>query len=90
MPRTGPRRPSIALRLGTEILDKVDSRANDEGLSKGNGEPNRSELIRRMIDFSLAEMPKGWGEAPAREQLPPEHEKTTKLADALELANTLT
>lgn len=89
MPRTGPRRPATAIRLGTEVLDKVDNRATKEGLVKGNGDPNRSELIRRMIDFSLTEMPEGWGETPEQEQLPPAHEETTKLADAVALANSL-
>ena len=91
MPRSGPRRPPTAIRLGLEVQDKVDDRAHDEGLIKGNGDPNRSELIRRFIDYGLENMPKGFGEEPAKgdQKLVKAHEKTTRLADAVELANSL-
>lgn len=54
MPRPGPRRPVIALRLGAEGLALVDERAEREGV-------NRSEMIRRMVDYAAQHMPEGWG-----------------------------
>jgi hypothetical protein len=60
MPRTGPRRPNVVARLGDDETAHIDARAADEGLLKGNGEPNRSEMIRRMLAYAAATMPKGW------------------------------
>jgi metal-responsive CopG/Arc/MetJ family transcriptional regulator len=42
MPRPGPRRPLVALRLGEEDLAEVDKLAAQSGV-------NRSEMIRRLI-----------------------------------------
>ena len=70
MPRTGPRRPVVNLRLSEEGIQHVDDRALTEGLTKGDGEPNRSEMIRIMLAFAAAKMPQGWRpptpKAPAR------------------------
>lgn len=60
MPRHNPRRPSTAVRLGDDVLDQIDVRALQEGLLKGNGDPNRSEIIRLCIEYALEYMPKGW------------------------------
>ncbi len=49
MPRPGPRRPNTALRLSAEGVARVDDLARQAGLIKGNGEPNRSEMIRRLL-----------------------------------------
>lgn len=66
MPRPGPRRLVIALRLSAQGITAVDERARQEGLIKGNGEPNRSEMVRLMMAHAYAYMPKGWrpGNAP--------------------------
>lgn len=53
MPRPGPRRPVVALRLGDEVTERVDERAGTEGV-------NRSEVVRLLIEYGLATMPEGW------------------------------
>lgn len=60
MPRPGPRRAATALRLGDDILMQLDERAIREGFVKGDGEPNRSDMIRLLVDYGLANMPKNW------------------------------
>jgi len=57
MPRPGPRRPLVAIRLSDEGIAHVDKLAEEQGV-------NRSEMIRRMLAFASAKMPKGW--APGR------------------------
>lgn len=65
MPRPGPRRPVTALRLSVEGLAHIDRRALEEGLTIRGGEPNRSEMIRLMLAYASAHMPKGWRPKPA-------------------------
>lgn len=60
MPRTGPRRPMVAIKLSQHGIDHIDARARDEAPLKGNGDPNRSEMIRRMLAYAAQHMPKGW------------------------------
>lgn len=60
MPRPGPRRPNTTLRLSAEGTAWLDQRAVEEGLTKGSGEPNRSELIRIALAYAQRHMPKGW------------------------------
>lgn len=60
MPRPGPRRAATALRLGDDILLQLDERALCEEFVKGDGEPNRSDMIRLLVDYGLANMPKYW------------------------------
>jgi hypothetical protein len=60
MPRSGPRRLNVVFRMGDEDRDAVDRRALDEGLVKGDGGPNRSEMLRRMFAYATDHMPKGW------------------------------
>jgi hypothetical protein len=53
MPRTGPRRELVALRLlagGVAVLDEL---AREEVPLKGAGEPNRSEMVRRLLIEAL-------------------------------------
>lgn len=54
MPRPGPRRPLVAIRLSEAGIEHIDQRAAEEcgGV--------RSEMIRRMLAFSAQRMPKGW------------------------------
>lgn len=61
MPRPGPRRPLVNFRLAEDTIAAVDQRARDEGLLDGKGEPNRSEMLRRMVDYALTRMPPGHG-----------------------------
>lgn len=60
MPRTGPRRPIVAIRLAEAGIRHIDQRALDEGLTIRDGEPNRSEMARLMLAYASAHMPKGW------------------------------
>lgn len=55
MPRPGPVRPQVAVRLSQTDLDQLDERARDEGVQ-------RSELIRRLLKYATATMPRGWTE----------------------------
>lgn len=53
MPRKGPRRPMVSIRLSPDGLAYIDDRAKTETV-------NRSELIRRMLAYASTRMPKGW------------------------------
>lgn len=60
MPRQGPRRTMVGIRLLDEQIEQLDWRANEEGLVTKAGEPNRSELIRIYLDYAREHMPAGW------------------------------
>lgn len=60
MPRPGPRRPLVAIRMSEPGIAHIDRRALDEGLTIRDGEPNRSEMMRLMLAYASAHMPKGW------------------------------
>jgi hypothetical protein len=60
MPRPGPRRPLVAIRLADEGIDWLDTEATRRGLVKGSGEPNRSEMIRLCLAYAQRHMPKDW------------------------------
>jgi metal-responsive CopG/Arc/MetJ family transcriptional regulator len=47
MPRTGPRRPLVALKLGDEWIAVIDRLGEQEGV-------NRSEMIRRLLGEAIA------------------------------------
>lgn len=53
MPRPGPRRPLIAIRISDEGREHIDKMAKEAGV-------NRSEMIRRMLAYAAAKMPKAW------------------------------
>jgi hypothetical protein len=54
MPRPGPRRPLVAIRLSESDIAHIDQRAEEEA------EGVRSEMIRRMLAYASKHMPKGW------------------------------
>jgi hypothetical protein len=54
MPRPGPRRPLIAVRLDEPDREDLQQRADNEA------EGNLSELVRRMVKYSMTRMPRGW------------------------------
>lgn len=60
MPWPGPRRPIVSIRLSVDGRDWIDQRALSEGLTSRNGEPQRSEMIRIMLAYASANMPRGW------------------------------
>lgn len=60
MPRPGPRRPNVGLKLDPTAIAAIDRRALDEGLTIRGGEPHRSEALRLLIAYGLAHMPPGW------------------------------
>jgi metal-responsive CopG/Arc/MetJ family transcriptional regulator len=47
MPRPGPRRPLVAVRLSEQGIAEVDRLAQAQGV-------NRSEMIRRLLAEALA------------------------------------
>lgn len=53
MPRPGPRRPYVAVRLSQDGLDWIDQQAAAHGV-------NRSEQIRVMLAYAQQHMPKDW------------------------------
>lgn len=53
MPRPGPRRPLVALRMSDEGVAHVDKLAAAAAVT-------RSEMIRRMLAYAAAKMPRGW------------------------------
>lgn len=53
MPRPGPRRPIVNVKLSQAGIDRIDELAEAEGR-------NRSEQIRVMLAFATARMPAGW------------------------------
>jgi len=54
MPRPGPRRPLVALKLSEAGIEHVDRRATEEA------DGNRSEMLRRMIAYASIHMPRNW------------------------------
>ena len=54
MPRPGPRRPLVALRLSEQDIEHIDQRAAQEC------DGVRSEMIRRMLTYAAQHIPKGW------------------------------
>jgi hypothetical protein len=60
MPRPGPRRELVALRLLPDAIEHLDQRAEAEQLHDEQGRPNRSEMIRVMLAYASAHMPAGW------------------------------
>lgn len=50
MPRPGPRRPYVALRLSQDGLDWIDAEAARRGV-------NRSEMMRLMLAYAQQHMP---------------------------------
>lgn len=57
MPRPGPRRPLVNFRADPATVTEVDTRAAQTGLVDRHGNPNRSEMLRRLVDYALRHMP---------------------------------
>lgn len=47
--RTGPRRKALAVRIDDPERERIAELARQHGLLMGNGEPNLSEMARRML-----------------------------------------
>jgi hypothetical protein len=65
MPRPGPRRPVVALRLSAQGVAHIDDLARAAGLmvnvrGKDGAQPNRSEMARIMLTYASMYMPPGW------------------------------
>jgi hypothetical protein len=54
MPKSGPARKSIGIRLADAGRQNLEQRAGEE--TSGN----MSELVRRLIAYGSTRMPKGW------------------------------
>ncbi|MFC9966353.1 hypothetical protein ACFVH4_19160 [Nocardia ignorata] len=46
--------------MADEQIEALDDRAVAEDLLTKAGEPNRSELLRIMIEYATEHMPDGW------------------------------
>src|SRR5438105_1665570 len=57
MPRPGPRRPLVNVRLSEAGVVLLRQRAEQET------DGNVSELMRRMLTYASMKMPKGWNES---------------------------
>lgn len=53
MPRPGPRRPVLMLRIGEEDLAELERLAERDRV-------NRSEIVRRLVKYGMERMPAGW------------------------------
>lgn len=53
MPRPGPRRPRVTLRISEAGIAHIDDRAEKAGRS-------RSDELRAMLAYASAKMPQGW------------------------------
>lgn len=60
MPRVGPVRRNVVVRMSEAGIESVKQRAIDEQVVKRSGEPNVSEMLRIMFAFAQRNMPKGW------------------------------
>jgi len=60
MPRPGPRKPNVVLRLDQDDIDWFDRRALIEEFTIRHGEPNRSEVMRLALCYARRHMPVGW------------------------------
>jgi hypothetical protein len=60
MPRADRGRKLTAARLDPDQITAMTERARTEGLTGHGGEPNRSDLLRLLVDYGLANMPEGW------------------------------
>lgn len=59
MPRPGPRREIVGLRLSAEGIAALDARAAKRAKKDGT-KPNRSEEARIMFAYAERNMPQGW------------------------------
>jgi len=60
VPRTGPRRRTVALKSSEAGIDWITQRALSEGLVKNDGTANISAFLRLVVAFAQREMPAGW------------------------------
>ncbi|MFF0817654.1 hypothetical protein ACFYVR_21180 [Rhodococcus sp. NPDC003318] len=60
MPRPGPVRPLVGVKMDADRIELYDEQAVREGLLMKSGRPNRSELIRIKLAFADEHMPAGW------------------------------
>lgn len=60
MPRPGPVRPLVGVKMDANQIQEYDQQAAHEGLLMKSGKPNRSELIRIKLAFADEHMPSGW------------------------------
>lgn len=53
MPRPGPRRKGIGIRISDAGIEAIDKRAEEDNVT-------RSEMARRLLAYGQMKMPKGW------------------------------
>lgn len=60
MPRTGERRPLVAIKLSRAGIAAIDARAAARAKAEGKDKPNRSDEIRVMLAYAQEHMPARW------------------------------
>lgn len=60
MPRTGERRPLVAIKLSSAGIARIDERAAARAKHEGREKPNRSDEIRVMLAYAEQHMPANW------------------------------
>lgn len=60
MPRTGERRPLIAVKISQAAIDEIDDRAARRAEAEGRSKSNRSDEIRLMLAYAQGHMPDNW------------------------------
>lgn len=58
MPRQGPRKTALTIRLTAQSLGRLDAWASRTGITRTDDEPNRSEAIERLIRDGLPNLEK--------------------------------
>lgn len=60
MPRKGPAKRVVAVRLSDPGIDWLDTEARRRGILRENGLPSRSAMMRLCFQYAAKHMPKGW------------------------------
>ncbi len=60
MPSKPTDRLTVAVKLSVAGRQLIEERAAAECPPRRDGQPNKSEMLRRMLAFAARNMPKGW------------------------------
>lgn len=67
MPRPGPRRRPLMVKISDAARERITARAAKRGLMWG-GKPNESEMARIMLAYAEQHMPENWQPRKAAEK----------------------
>lgn len=60
MPTGAQARRPVEFRTSVAAVEHLDELALTEGFVHSDGRPNRSDMIRNMLQYALRHRPKGW------------------------------